>query len=99
MSYLKKSASECFSTVENKFRNANKNAAAKMLGIDAKHICVIGNCFCGETTHEDRVYIGSSYLGNPKYEYFFIYQKCLTRNTQNQVLMIFLMVILYLSMK
>ena len=75
----RKSSKECFSSLENKFRATNQAAAAKMLGINAKNICVIGNCHCGETKHEDRVYIGTSYLGNPRYEYFFIYQKCLTR--------------------
>lgn len=77
--FYKKSLNECFSKTELNFRKSNQLAAAKQLGINPKNICVIGNCKIGETTHEDRVYIGSSYLANTNHKYFFIYQKCLTR--------------------
>lgn len=77
--YYKADNKEFFSKAEIAFRKSNQSAAAKLLGVDAKKIGVVGNCLFNDVVYEDSIFIGSEVYA--KYDYFYIYQKAKGHNT------------------
>jgi hypothetical protein len=69
------SASEQFSKEELNFRKMHQQAVADWFGVKPSKVRVIGNSLNNVVEHENTVSIGTTDLGNPNYEYFYIYQK------------------------
>ena len=67
--------SEQFSKDELNFRKMHQQAVADWFGVKPAKVRVIGNSYNNIVEYENTVSIGTNDLGNPKYEYFYIYQK------------------------